>query len=142
MRRRNGFTLLEVLVATLLMAIAITGLLSSLRGSLSNANRQTETERGIALARRQMEELLARRVLPKGALEGRFEPATTGGVEAGWTAQVQLFDWAGAPGSPPGGVRLLERVRLQVWWMEGSARRHLDLTGYHAAQPDPGGGGQ
>ncbi len=139
MRKRDGFTLLEVLVATLLMGIAITGLLSTLRVSLNNANRQTETERGIALARRQMDELLATRWLAKNRqLEGHFDPATTGGVEAGWQAVVTFFEWAGMPEQQaPGGGRVMERIHLQVWWMEGHTRRQLELESYRGTQLEP-----
>jgi len=139
MSGRRGFTLLEVLVATLLMAIAITGLLGALRTSLSNAARLTETERGAALARRQMDELLATRMLPKGVpFEGRFMPETTGGVEAGWRAQVAPFESSAMPGqAPPPGTRMLERIQLEVWWIQGGRRRTLELVAYRGARIEP-----
>jgi type II secretion system protein I len=74
--RERGFTLLEVLVATTLMAVAVVGLLGSLRTSLSNAARLTDYDRAALLARRQMDELLAARLLPKGVpIEGAVRPA-------------------------------------------------------------------
>ncbi len=136
MSGRRGFTLLEVLVATLLMAIAVTGVLGSLRTSLSNAARLTDTERGAALARRQMDELLVNRLLPKGVpFEGRFAPETTGGVEAGWRATVMPFEGQTTmPGQiPPGGTRMLERIQLEVWWKQGANRRSMQLVAYRGA---------
>ncbi len=136
MRARRGFTLLEVLVATLLMAIAITGLLGALRTSMSNASRLTETERGMALARRQMDELLATRGLPKGVpLEGRFAQETTGGVQAGWRALVAPFETSALPGQAPlAGSRMLERIHLEVWWMQGNLRRTMEVDAYRGAR--------
>jgi general secretion pathway protein I len=135
--RRRGFTLLEVLVATMLMAVAVTGLLGALRASLANAARLTENERAVALARRQMDVLLATRVLPRGVpLEGRFAPEETGGVEAGWQAVVTPFEGAVVqPGMvPPPGTRILERIRLEVWWRSGGARRSFSVTAYRSAR--------
>jgi general secretion pathway protein I len=137
---RRGFTLLEVLVATLLMAIAVTGLLSALRASLSNAARLTDTERGAALARSQMDELLATRILPRGVpFTGAFPPQTTGGVQAGWRAVVLPFEGNNTlPGQPPaGGSRMVERIRLEVWWMQGSQRRSIELDAYRGAIVNP-----
>jgi prepilin-type N-terminal cleavage/methylation domain-containing protein len=136
-RRRRGFTLLEALVATALMAVAVTGLLGALRASMSNAARLVENERALALARRQMDALLVTRPLPKGApIEGRFAPEETGGLEAGWRAEVVPFEGMVAqPGAvPPGGSRILERIRLEVWWSSAAGRRTLQLVAYRGAR--------
>ena len=55
---RAGFTLLEVLVATTIMAIAVSGLLASLSTSLRVASRLTDYDRATLLAREKMDELL------------------------------------------------------------------------------------
>ncbi|MCX7602642.1 MAG: type II secretion system GspH family protein [Bryobacteraceae bacterium] len=136
-RGRRGFTLLEVLVATALMAVAVTALLGALRASMSNAARLLEYERAAALARRQMDELLATRPLPKGVpIEGRFPPEETGGVEAGWRAVAAPFEgMVVQPGTvPPAGTRILERIRLEVWWNSGGGRRTLELSAYRGAR--------
>lgn len=133
---KKGFTLLEVLVATLLMGIAVAGLMGGLRTSLSNAARLTDSARGTALARRQMDELLAIRDLPKGVpMEGRYPPQLTGGVEAGWRARVLPFESQAMPGQPPPvGTRMLERIELLVWWRTGGQERRVELTGYRGAR--------
>lgn len=140
MSGRRGFTLLEVLVATLIMAIAVTGLLGALRTSLTNAARLTDTERGLALARRQMDELLVTRMLPRGVpFEGVFPPETTGGLEAGWRAQVVPFEGQTvAPGQkPPPGSRMVERIHLLVWWKQGEQRRTMELDAYRGIVVTP-----
>lgn len=140
MSGRRGFTLLEVLVATLLMAIAVTGLLGALRASLSNAARLTDTERGMALARRQMDELLAVKVLPRGMpFEGIFPPETTGGIEAGWRALITPFEaqTVALGQKPPPGTRMVERIHLLVWWKSGEQRRTMELDGYRGVMVGP-----
>jgi general secretion pathway protein I len=125
---RRGFTLLEVLVATLIMGIAITGLLTSLTGSLRNTARLTEYDRASMLARRQMDELLAQPRLPAaGQMEGRFTLPEAGGVEAGWKARLSLFE--SGPAVVPG-ARVLQRVELQVWWKPGGELRSLQVETY------------
>jgi general secretion pathway protein I len=138
--RSRGFTLLEVLVATVLMGVAVAGLLGALRASLNNAARLVESERAAALARRQMDELLAMRLLPKGVpLEGRFTPEETGGAEAGWRAVVRPFEgMTVVPGTvPPVGSRILDRIQMEVWWNSGQARRSFTLTAYRSAMMTP-----
>ncbi|WP_321475897.1 type II secretion system protein [uncultured Paludibaculum sp.] len=136
MHRRRGFTLLEVLVATLIMGIAVTGLLSALRTSLRNAARVSETDRAAALARRQMDELLAMRFLPKDApFGGLFPPDVTGDVPAGWQARVVPMESVAPPGqAPPIGSRMMERIQLEIWWGENQNRRTLNVEAYRGAR--------
>lgn len=139
--RGRGFTLLEVLVATLIMGVAVTGLLGALRASMANAARLSESQRAVALARRQMDELLATRDLPKGTpIEGLFSPAETGGVEAGWQAVVLPFEgMVTEPGTAPlPGTRILNRIELEVWWRQSGARRSLKVSTYRGAFMRPG----
>ena len=136
MPSRRGFTLLEVLVATLIMGLAVTGLLASLRTSLSNTSRAGESDRAAALARSQMDALLATRVLPKGIpMEGLFPPQITGGEPAGWRARVLPFESQAPPGQAPGGgSRMLERIELIVWWGPAERQRTIQVSAYRTAR--------
>jgi type II secretion system protein I len=85
MKRRAGFTLLEVLVATVIMGIAVAGLMAGLSQSVRNASRLTEHDRAAMLARTKMNELLLDINLPfTGSVDGDFrdvEPGLDGYAE-------------------------------------------------------------
>ncbi len=132
--KRRGFTLLEVLVATAIMAAAVVGLLSNLSTSLQNASRLTDYDRGVMLARRTMEELLARPVLPKRVeLTGVWDAKITG-VEGGWRARVMPFERP--PNAAPGQLQL-ERIELEVWWSSGGQRRTFPLEAFRTGRITP-----
>jgi type II secretion system protein I len=124
----QGFTLLEVLVATVIMGIAVAGVLSGLSATTRNAARLTDYDRATLLARSKMDELLADQRMPRKVFaEGTFDPAMSGGVPMGWRGRVLPFEWA--PGAGPG-MWVLDRVELEIWWMTGPTRHSFTLEGY------------
>jgi len=133
----KGFTLLEMIVATLIMAIAVVGLLNGIAGATRNAARVREYDRVVQLARLRMNDLMANPMAPIATSSDRFNPALTGGIEAGWQAQIIPLL------KPPDGAPIqvgLDRVVLQVWWMAGADnRRTFTLEGFREHfPPQPG----
>ena len=125
---RKGFTLLEALVATLIMGIAVAGVLNAISQSTRNASRLAQYDRATLLARQKMDELLVDLRLPrKIPVSGNWSPAQSGGVPAGWSAVVTPFETA--PGSGPG-QWVIDRVQLEIWWMDGQTRRAFQLEGF------------
>ncbi len=129
---RRGFTLLEVMVATLIMGIAVAGLLNGLATSTRGAARLAEYDRATILAKSKMDELLANHTIPRNVpLNAMFDPVVTGGVQAGWNAVITPFETA-----PGGGVGrwVVDRVQLEIWWMSGDpqnpTRRAFTLEGF------------
>jgi general secretion pathway protein I len=127
-RSQRGFTLLEVLVATVIMGIAVVGVLSGLASSSRNAAHLTDYDRATLLARQKMDELLVDHRIPrKIPIEGRFDPALVGGEVLGWRATIMPFETV--PGAGPGNW-VVDRIALEIWWMNGPVRHSFSLEGY------------
>jgi general secretion pathway protein I len=128
--KRRGFTLLEMLVATLIMAIAVVGLMGAINHSLRNATRIVTRDRAVLLARSKMDELLLDPRFPIGVpVQGNFDRSLTGGVQGGWRARMTRFDM---PPQPASGDQVLDRIELEIWWMAGEERRTFALNAYRA----------
>jgi len=113
MNKQAGFSLLEVLVATVIMGIAVTALIVGLSQSVKNASRLSEYDHAAMMARTKMNELLLDANLPfDGAVEGTFDPKS------------------GRPGAFPGAM-ILQQVALEIWWQPATGtRRTMQLSGY------------
>jgi len=128
MKRGQGFTLLEMIVATTIMAVAIVGLISGLSTTTHNAARLRDYDRAVLLGRERMNELLLDMTIPHDSqMSGIFDPAQTGGVEAGWTARLSTFEM---PPSIRVNEAALDRLELEVWWKSGETRRTFTLDAY------------
>jgi general secretion pathway protein I len=126
--RRSGFTLLEVLVATVIMAIAVSGLMSSLSGSMRVAARLTDYDRAAMLARRKMDEIMADKKLQRYAtLEGAYELFQTNGEPSGWRARIAPFE---LPPKPAAGLPIVDRIEVQVWWTNGDQQKSFAVEGF------------
>jgi len=128
MGSKRGFTVLEMIVATTIMGVAVVGLLSGISASSRNAARLREYGRAVQLARLRMNELLADPTLPRNlVLTGKYDPALAGGLDAGWQARLTNFE---APPQSAPGQMVLDRIELEIWWMAGAQRRTFTLDGF------------
>jgi general secretion pathway protein I len=124
----RGFTLLEMLVASLIMAVAVVGLMAEITSSMRNATRVTNRDRAVLLARSKMDELLLDAHFPLDAVvQGNLDPSLTGGVTGGWRARLTRFEM---PPDPAPGAMVLDRMELEIWWMANGERRTFVLNGY------------
>ena len=126
MTGKRGFTLLEMIVASTVMAIAVVGLLSGIAGATRNAARLRDYERVVQLARMQMDFLLADHTAA-GSRTGTFDAQQTGGLAAGWQSHVSVSQ---TPPNPAPGQPVLDRIELEIWWMQGDQRRTFTLDAF------------
>ena len=136
MTGKRGFTLLEMLVASTIMAVAIVSLLTTIGGATRNAARLRDYDRAAQVARMRMNELLVDDTLPRGqVLSGTFDPSLTEGLAIEWQARLTTAEM---PPSPMTGQPCLQRIELQVWWMTGDKKRNLTLDSYRTYMLTPG----
>ncbi len=129
--QQRGFTLLEALVATMIMGIAVAGILDALAASSRNVARLTQADRAVLLARTKMDALLVDDGLArKTDLAGPFSASESGAMTAGWRARITPIE------SAPEATDLnwvVDRIELEIWWMDGTTRRSFSLEGYRRA---------
>ena len=125
-----------MIVATVILAVAVVGVMAGISGALRNAARLTSYDRAVQLARLRMNELMLDDRLPRNSvIEGSFDPQQAGGLDAGWRARVTLFE---KPPVQAVGEMGIDRIELEVWWLAGLQRRTFTLDGYrpHALRPE------
>lgn len=126
--RRGGFTLLEMLVASTIMAVAIVALLNGISGATRTAARLREYDRVVQLARLRMNDLLADLSTPAGqTMSGTFDQRQTGGQPVTWQARLTTVE---APPQRMVGQPSLERIELQVSWLSGGHPHSFTLDAH------------
>jgi prepilin-type N-terminal cleavage/methylation domain-containing protein len=125
-QRRQGFSLIEVLVATVIMAVAVSALLANLSTSTSNLIRTSDLDRIQHLAKRKMDEALSAQNQPRFIwIEGAFSVDSERRPTSGWRVRYSPYE-----GLINGGGESLERVELESWYLAGTRRRSYFLESY------------
>lgn len=125
-------------MATVIMGIAVAGLIAGLSQSVRNASRLGDYDRAAMLARTKMNDLLLDANLPfMGTVSGEFDSdessgMQSGGVKSGWRAALRPFE--ARVNAAPGSV-IVQEVALEIWWQPLSGtRRTIELAGYRSAK--------
>lgn len=107
--RQRGFSLMEVLVAMMILGIAFSTLFGLISGSLRNVDRIQENEKIIRFAQMKLNEMtlqLNQGISPE--LSGSFDPKYQ------WRGGLEPVSMEVGPESRPGYILL--RLRLSVQW--------------------------
>lgn len=144
MRRRSGpgawqrgYTLIEVLVAFSVLALALTLLL----GTLSGATRQVRWSADAGRAALHAQSLIAQVGVGEVLVPGRRE----GELDAGryrWTLEVSPWSDPAQPPPPtgmPATTAQLMALRLRLEWGDGGQAQSLEVESLRLVQPDPAG---
>ncbi|WP_373499509.1 prepilin-type N-terminal cleavage/methylation domain-containing protein [Desulfococcus sp.] len=134
----DGFTLIEVLTAMMILAISLVTILQLFSGGLRSAAISGEYTRAVFYAREKMEEMLLYDEMRDTALEGDFEDGY------GWRAETRYLNpepdeeaaRAGRPESPPETPWPLDlfEITVEVRWREADRERSVTLQTVHAAK--------
>ena len=132
-RRPHGYSLIEVIVAFALLALALTLLLGTLSGASRQVRWSGDAGRAALHAHSLLDTVGVGEPLQPGRSDGEFDDG-----RYRWTLQVTPWFEPVPTGTPqaPGGDRLLELV-LTVKWGEGGPRERLQLQSLRLV-PDPG----
>jgi general secretion pathway protein I len=118
--RRRGFTLLEILAAFIVLAVAGGALLQLYQGSLQNVALAAEYSEAALLARSKLAELEARAEVVPGEEQGEFDER--------YRWQLTLTPYLEADGSAPPEARLQAmHLDLAVSWGEGGDERRYGV---------------
>lgn len=122
----SGFSLIEVIVATVIAAIAVMGLAYSFGNARGLVNRYEVARVALAAAQRRMERLS---VLPAAA--GDLLPNSTHDEDVVLNGEVVAHtSWSVTPFTDPatGSSQVLKKVVVKVTWSAGATADELQLT--------------
>ena len=116
----RGFTLIETLVAVMVLSISLVTIMQLFSGGLKSSMVSDSYTLAIFHAREKMEEILLLDELAEEALEGDFRDGFS------WKSKISLFK----PEEDDEGSEVsfdMFNVEVQVFWNKGSHARHVDL---------------
>ncbi len=125
--RDKGFTLIEVVVATAILGIALTVIIELFAGGLRLARVSKEYTKAVNYANTKMEEVASQQTLEEGTTEGEFDETYR------WRVTMNKVNLL--PGDRPWEVKPpieLFRIKVDVLWKPGSKERSV-VTETHRA---------
>ena len=136
MKAQRGYTLIEVMVAFAILALALTLLLGTLSGATQQIRWADDAGRAALHAESLLSQTGVGQVLEPGRTEGNFENG-----RYRWTMDVQPWvdpSLVDVPPQPedPGAPRLLS-LDLEVQWGSGEPRERLHLQSLRLVTPNP-----
>ena len=116
----KGFTLIEILVATMVLAIALTVIMQLFSGGLRAARLSEDYSAGVFHAREKMDEILLADDISNASGEGSFEDGYR------WQAAVRLIDEEAAEDVEQLPVVTYE-VTVRVSWPVGEREKSFEV---------------
>ena len=133
-RAVQGFTLIEVIVAFAVLALALTLLLGTLSGASRQVRWADDAGRAALHAQSLLDQTGVGEALQPGQSDGEFEDG-----RYRWSLQVEPWRDQGAQAAgliDPGASQLM-RLTLLVQWGDGGPRQQLQLQSLRLVAPDP-----
>ena len=123
-RRQRGYTLIEVIVAFALLALALTLLLGTLSGAVRQVRWSGDAGRAALHAQSLLDEVDVAEPLKPGQRDGEFEDG-----RYRWTLEITPWTDRSLPPATtrdPAAMKLYE-LALSVQWGDGGPRQRLQL---------------
>lgn len=117
----RGFTLIEILVATMILSIALTVIMQLFSGGLRSARLSQDYTRGVFHAREKMEEILLADDVSTEAADGVFDDGYR------WQTGVELVDTKEGEATEPLPVDTY-LVTVRVSWPSGVREKKFELN--------------
>jgi len=128
MANQSGFTLLEVLLAIGLLAIALPVLLGLRNFDLELLSRANELTEATMLAQEKLIETELLGVYPVGEVSGDFQGQPPGVQTSLPVDRASRYQWKRTITTTP--LQLIREVRVQVSWLRGSTEELLEVSTY------------
>lgn len=123
--RRQGFTLIEVVIALAILGMGLTVIIELFSGGLRLGRASAEYTRAVNYARMKMEEIAMKPNIQEGTEEGEFDPIYS------WQVGIKKMDLLSLGKdrtlTPP--VELFQ-VKVNVLWKSGSKERSAIFETY------------
>lgn len=134
MKSQRGYTLLEIIIAFGVLALALTLLLGTLSGGTRQVRWAADSGRAALHAQSLLDDVGVGEVLVPGRRDGVFDDG-----RYRWELEVAPYVERGAGLQQPRDpyAPQLMQLRLRVTWGEGGARERLQLHSLRLVQPDP-----
>jgi general secretion pathway protein I len=133
--RQRGYTLIEVLVAFAILALALTLLLGTLSGAARQVRWADEAGRAALHARSLLDQLGVGETLRPGQRSGDFEDG-----RYRWSLDVRPYQDPALPPPDridPAAPRLLQLALRVQWGDAADPRTRIDLHSLRLVRPDP-----
>ncbi len=124
--KSNGFTLIEVVVATAILGIALTVIIELFAGGLRLARVSKEYTKAVNYANAKMEEVASKQTLEEGVTEGEFDETFHWRVTMN---KVNLLLPVEKPWEVKPPIQLFQ-IRVDVLWKPGSKERSAGFETY------------
>ena len=118
-KKQDGFTLIETLVATMILAIGIVTIIQLFTGGLRSVSTSENYSQAIFHAREKMNEILMAESLAEGIVEGTFDD--------GYQWQAELIEIKGQSDKVNLPISKFS-VHLIIQWNQGSRTKKIELN--------------